>query len=115
MLLTDKERTPPKSAGRAAKRALEIRANKLPSERCCEATGLARARQLISGKPLSESTIRRMHSFFSRHAVDKKGSTWNDNGKGFQAHLMWGGDSAKRWAASRVKLMESRSKNKNKE
>lgn len=35
--------------------------------------GLARARQLVNKQELSPSTVRRMHSFFSRHEVDKKG------------------------------------------
>ena len=35
--------------------------------------GVARANQLKSRERLSPSTVRRMHSYFSRHEVDKRG------------------------------------------
>ena len=35
--------------------------------------GVARARDISNKASLSNSTILRMHSFFSRHRVDKKG------------------------------------------
>lgn len=111
-LLSPKERTPPKSAGNNAKRGFEARKKAPPSERCCEAEGLARGRQLVNGGPLSESVIKRMYSFFSRHEVDKKGSTWGSKGKGWQAWMLWGGDSAYAWAKSRVAMMERRKKAK---
>ena len=34
--------------------------------------GIARARDIVNGKNLSEDTVKRMYSFFSRHEVDKK-------------------------------------------
>ena len=35
--------------------------------------GVARARQLVNQQEVSAETVRRMHSYFSRHEVDKKG------------------------------------------
>lgn len=67
----------------------------------------------MSGKPLSESVIWRMYSFFSRHEeAAKGGSTWKDKGKGWQAWMLWGGDSGQRWAASRVAMMKRRKEQK---
>ena len=34
--------------------------------------GIARARDITNGKRLSESTVKRMYSFFARHEVDKQ-------------------------------------------
>ncbi len=36
------------------------------------AVGIARARDIVNDKDLSEDTVIRMYSFFSRHEVDKK-------------------------------------------
>ena len=74
--------TPPKGAQEAAKRALEVRADKPPSQRGMTAVGIARARDLANGQSLSPDTVRRMLNYFTRHEVDKKGSTWNMQGKG---------------------------------
>ena len=75
--------TPPKGAQEAARRALEVRAKKPPSERGMTAVGIARARDLANGKSLSPETVRRMVSFFARHEVDKQGATWDEQGKGW--------------------------------
>jgi phage I-like protein len=100
--------TPPKGAQEAARRALEVRAKKPPSERGMTAVGIARARDLANGKTLSPETVRRMLAFFSRHEVDKKGSTWDQQGKGWQAWHGWGGDAGYAWARKVVDQMESR-------
>ncbi len=83
---------PPKGVQEAARRGLEIRRSKPESQRGGTEVGVARARDLANGRTLSPETVRRMYSYFSRHEVDKKGSTWKDQGKGFQAWLLWGGD-----------------------
>ena len=64
------------------------------------AIGLARARDLSNRRPVSLDTIRRMAEYFSRHAVDKKGATWEQYGKGRQAWDGWGGDPGEQWARS---------------
>ncbi len=72
------------------------------------AVGLGRARDLSSGRPVSLDVIRRMNSFFARHAVDKQGATWNDMGPGWQAWMGWGGDAGQRWARRILSRYEQR-------
>ena len=99
--------TPPQGVRDAAKRALEVRADKPESQRGMTAVGIARARDLMNGETLSPETVRRMFSFFSRHEVDKKGSTWNNQGKGWQAWHGWGGDPGFAWSRKLVKQMNA--------
>lgn len=91
-----------------ARRALEVRASKPPSQRGMTAVGIARARDISNKKALSEETVRRMKAYFDRHAVDKQGSTWKDQGKGWQAWMGWGGDSGQRWANSIVERLNKK-------
>jgi lambda family phage portal protein len=97
--------TPPEGAREAAKRALEVRETKPPSQRGMTAVGIARARDLQNGVKMSPDTIRRMKAFFDRHEVDKKGSTWDEQGKGWQAWNGWGGDAGYSWAKKVVRQM----------
>ena len=96
---------PPKGAQEAAKRALEVRATKPQSQRGMTPVGIARARDLANGKQLSPETVRRMLAYFTRHEVDKKGSTWNNQGKGWQAWNGWGGDPGYSFARRVVNQM----------
>jgi lambda family phage portal protein len=102
--------TPPQGARDAAKRALEVRETKPPSQRGMTPVGIARARDLINGVKMSPDTIRRSKAFFDRHEVDKKGSTWDEQGKGWQAWNGWGGDAGYSWAKKIVGQMESMDK-----
>ena len=68
--------------------------------------GLARANQIVNGEQLSEDTILRMYSFFSRHQVDKQAEGFNAGEDGFPspgrvAWDLWGGDAGFRWATSK--------------
>jgi hypothetical protein len=98
---------PPKTAQEAAKRALEVRASKPPSQRGMTPVGIARARDLANGKTLSPETVKRMLAYFTRHEVDKKGSTWDEQGKGWQAWQGWGGDGGYSFARKVVKQMKT--------
>lgn len=98
---------PPQGAREAAKRALEVRAEKPESERGMTPVGIARARDLIAGKTLSPDTVRRMLSFFERHEGDKSGETWGEQGKGWQAWHGWGGDAGFAWARKVVRQMDA--------
>ena len=89
---------PPADVARAARRGLELRAEQPPSNRAGTPVGLARASQLANRRPVSLETLRRMRSYFARHAVDKEGDGWGRDSKGFQAWLMWGGDPGRAWA-----------------
>lgn len=96
---------PPKAVRENAREALEVRETMPPSRRGMTPVGLARARDLMNGRPLSPETIRRMFSYLSRHEIDKEGSTWDQKGKGWQAWNGWGGDEALRWARRVVDQM----------
>lgn len=96
----------PAAAREAARRALEVRASKPPSQRGMIAQGMARARQLINNDDFTEKDIRTMYAWFKRHAVDKSGSTWGDKGKGWQAWHGWGGDSAFAWVSRIVRQLD---------
>jgi len=76
------------------------------------AVGVARARDISNGKNLSDDTVKRMHSFFSRHEVDKKGQGFQQGEDGFPsagriAWALWGGDAGQTWAADKVKGMQA--------
>ena len=66
--------------------------------------GLTRAHQLDRGDALSLKTVKRMHSFFSRHRKNRRTFTKSgDPGNGTIAWLLWGGDSGAKWAKSIVR------------
>ena len=93
---------PPSGVQSAAKHALElIEAGKAGDG--FTSVGRGRAHQLAAGETLSLSTVKRMHSYFSRHRVDKKGKDWDNNSPGKVAWLAWGGDAGASWAAGIVK------------
>ena len=100
--------TPPKGAREAAKRALDVREGKPASQKGMTPVGIARARDLMNGVKLSPDTVRRMKAFFDRHEVDKKGATWDEQGKGWQAWNGWGGDAGYAWARKVVRQMNAR-------
>jgi hypothetical protein len=65
--------------------------------------GIARARDIVNGKSLSESTVKRMFSFFSRHEVDKKAEGFRPAEKGYPSNgriawALWGGDAGFSWS-----------------
>jgi capsid protein len=94
-----------------AKRALEVRQNKPPSQRGMTSVGIARARDISNRKSLSEDTVRRMKAYFDRHQVDKQGETWDQQGKGWQAWNGWGGDAGQTWATAIVERLNKRQEN----
>jgi HK97 family phage portal protein len=73
--------------------------------------GLARANQIVNGEKLSEDTILRMYSFFSRHEVDKQAEGFNAGEEGFPspgrvAWDLWGGDAGYRWSTAKRDAMQ---------
>lgn len=79
------------------------------------AVGLARANQIVNGENLSESTVARMYSFFSRHEVDKKATGFSAGEEGYPsagrvAWDLWGGDAGFSW--SRTKWNQIKNVNK---
>jgi SPP1 gp7 family putative phage head morphogenesis protein len=74
--------------------------------------GLARANQLAKRENLSESTVKRMFSFFSRHEVDKQGKGFYPGegypSKGRVAWALWGGDAAFSWSRRIVESLKNK-------
>jgi hypothetical protein len=103
--------TPTTGMASAAKRALKWREEGYPGGTL---VGLARANQLKNREPLSASVVLRMHSFFSRHEVDKRATGFNSGEEGFPskgrvAWDLWGGDGGQTWAeAKRNQIMRDR-------
>jgi len=93
------EFVPPTAVRNAAQRGLDL-VKKGRAGGGFEPATADRARKISAGRPLTLEHVKRMHSFFSRHAVDKKPG-WNTPGKetpGYTAHMAWGGDAGKSWA-----------------
>jgi capsid protein len=88
-----------------ARRALDVREQKPISQRGMTSIGIARARDLMNKRPMSEDTVRRMKAFFDRHEADKQGETWKEQGKGWQAWHGWGGDEGYSWATAIVERL----------
>ena len=75
------------------------------------AVGVARARDIINAKDLSDRTVKRMYSYFSRHEsnyAEHYGEKEPDGGpNAFTiAWLLWGGDAGFSWSKRLVEQME---------
>ena len=73
--------------------------------------GIARARDIVNAKDLSDSTVKRMYSFFSRHEVDKKAQGFRPGEKGYPSNgriawALWGGDAGFSWSKKLVNQMK---------
>ena len=65
--------------------------------------GIARARDIVNGRNLSASTVKRMYSFFSRHEVDKQAEGFSPGEDGYPSNgriawALWGGDAGYSWS-----------------
>jgi len=74
--------------------------------------GIARARDIVNGKELSESTVKRMHSFFSRHEVDKEAEGFRPGEDGYPSNgriawALWAGDAGQSWARDKIASMDN--------
>ena len=72
---------------------------------------VARATQLVNRQELSPETVRRMHSFFSRHEVDKDAEGFSPGEDGYPspgrvAWAAWGGDPGQSWARGKVATLD---------
>lgn len=73
--------------------------------------GIARARDIVNGKNLSESTVKRMYSFFSRHEVDKQAEGFSAGEDGYPSNgriawALWGGDAGFSWSRNIVEKIK---------
>lgn len=104
--------TPPEGAVVAARRALNAKAEHGNKVKGGLAVGWTRANQLANREKLSYKTVKRMHSFFSRHRgnqivkPENKDFPWADNG--FTSWAIWGGDAGAVWSAKVVEYVENR-------
>jgi hypothetical protein len=67
--------------------------------------GWGRASDIVAGRSMSLSVVKRMFSFFSRHEVDKKGKDFNNTSNPSNGRIMWdawGGDAGFAWSRSIV-------------
>tara|TARA_Y100001972_G_C7657803_1_gene331387 strand:+ start:141 stop:1841 length:1701 start_codon:yes stop_codon:yes gene_type:complete len=92
----------PQSVRNNAKRGMEL--NEKQGNKCATQVGKIRAADLAAGRPVSESTVKRMYSFLSR------AETYYDQGDpttcGYISYLLWGGKTAKNWAENKIKSFE---------
>ena len=99
----------------AAKRALEWRRE---YGRGGTAVGVARARDISNGKRLSEDTVKRMYSFFSRHANNKAKHYDEKKPDGGPtawriAWDLWGGNAGFTWSRGITELLKKEDKERN--
>lgn len=76
------------------------------------AVGWGRASDIVAGRSMSLSTVKRMYSFFSRHEVDKKGKDFYNTSNPSNGRIMWdawGGDAGFSWSR---KIVEREQANK---
>ncbi len=97
---SDIDFTPPESVRSTAAAGL---AKRREHGRGGTAIGIARARDLSGNRRMSPSTIKRMVSFFARHAVDKNARGFNQGEEGYPSNgriawELWGGDAGQAWA-----------------
>jgi len=98
---------PTEGMAREAQRAIDWRKEGHPGG---TPVGWARARQLVNRQQLSPRTVKRMHSFFSRHEVDKQGEGFSSGpnypSKGRVAWGLWGGDPGQTWARAKCAALD---------
>lgn len=101
--------TPTKEMADNARKALDAYENEeYSNDQCGTRVGLERANQLANREQLSEETINRMVSFFSRHAGDEAvegDEKWEDCG--YLTWQFWGGDAGRDWAERKQDELEN--------
>lgn len=109
--MADMDLTPTEGMASAAKRALKWKEEGKPGG---TRVGLARAHQLANRQKLTERTVLRMYSFFSRHEPDKQATGFNSGEEGYPskgrvAWDLWGGDAGYSWSRTkRDQIMRAR-------
>jgi len=76
--------------------------------------GWGRARDIVAGRSMSLSVVRRMFSFFSRHEVDKQAEGFSAGEEGYPSNgrIMWdawGGDAGFSWSRAIVERNREKS------
>lgn len=91
---------PSKGMQAAAKNGLQRHADGESGDGLEPAT-VERARKIAAGDELTPDHVKRMHSFFSRHAGNRQepGTPW------YTAWQLWGGDAGQTWAANKAEAL----------
>ena len=87
-----------------ARRGLELRDE---FGRGGTSVGIARGKQIASGREILPPDVLSMYSYFRRHEVDKR-DNWGDPSNptnGYIAWMLWGGDAGYTWATTRREQM----------
>jgi hypothetical protein len=103
--MADIDLTPTAEMAANATRGLELRKK---HGKGGTAVGVARARDIKNRASLSPDTVRRMHSFFSRHEGNQAGG---EDDAGYIAWLLWGGDAGKSWAKRKTEQLNDKQEN----
>ena len=82
--------------------------------------GAERANQILNNENLSDETIKRMFSYFSRHEVDKEAEGFRPGEEGYPSNgriawALWGGDAGYSWSKRLVEQMNEEKSMENKE
>ena len=106
----DMDTKPTEAMASEAKRGLDWRKE---YNRGGTEVGVARAVQLVNRENLSERTIKRMFSFFSRHEVDKQAKGFRKGEEGYPsagriAWALWGGDAGFSWSKRKTQEIRNR-------
>jgi HK97 family phage prohead protease len=76
--------------------------------------GWGRATDIVQGRAMSLSVVKRMYSFFSRHEVDKKGKDFYNTDNPSNGRIMWdawGGDAGFTWSSGIVDRESNKQRN----
>lgn len=70
--------------------------------------GIARARDIVNGRNLSDETVRRMKAYFDRHEIDREAEGFRPGEDGYPSNgriawALWGGDPGRAWANKHAK------------
>ena len=104
---SDVNLTPTAGMAAAAKRGLALHEAGRSGDGLKPET-VARAGKIASREELTPEHVREMRAWFRRHKVDKRPG-WSAAGAetpGYAAHMLWGGDPARRWSEAKVSQME---------
>jgi len=96
----------------AARRALKWKADG-KAKGAGTPVGWGRATDIVAGRAMSLSTVKRMFSFFSRHEVDKQGKDFYNSSDPSNGRIMWdawGGDAGFSWSRKIVEREKNRVK-----
>ena len=76
--------------------------------------GWGRATDIVQGRAMSLSVVKRMYSFFSRHEVDKKGKDFYNTDNPSNGRIMWdawGGNAGFTWSSGIVDRESDKQRN----